>query len=100
MVHIDNSTRPDVRHLLAIQGSDLSEETRTHFVTAVLSEKHGDIEVLELFGTNVVAGFREAGFSAPRIDVVAPEVDGIFAISTVEVVGEVLNACQWMPSKR
>jgi hypothetical protein len=88
-VHVHNASRPDTRHLLAVQSTDLSEETRTGSVATIFGEKDGDVVLLELLGSDVKARLLERRVTAPRVDVVAPKVDGGLLVTTIKVRGQV-----------
>ncbi|OSS46304.1 hypothetical protein B5807_08526 [Epicoccum nigrum] len=90
-VHVDNTTGPDTSHLVAVESTDLSELTRTRGVAAVLGEENGNVVLLKLLGTDIKTGLLERRVTAPRVDVVAPEVDGRLAITAIEVVRQVLT---------
>ena len=88
-VHVDDSTRPDASHLLAVKSTDFGEETRARGVAAVLSEEDWHIVLLELLGADVKARLLERRLTAPGVDVVAPEVDRGFLVTAVEISGQV-----------
>ena len=90
-VHVDDTTGPDVGHLGTVQGLDLGELAGLDGVAAVLGEENGNVVVLELLGADVEAGLLEAGVTAPRVDVVTPEVDALVLVLAVEVVGHVVT---------
>ena len=89
-VHVDNTTRPDRGHLVAVKGLDIGELAGCDLVAAVFGEEDGDVVVLEVLGLDVVAGLGVGRVTAPRVDVVAPEVDGIRAVTAVEVGGHLV----------
>jgi hypothetical protein len=89
--HVDNTTGPDTSHLGAVESTNLGELAGTGSVATVLGEEDRDVVVLELLGADVEARLLEGRVTAPRVDVVTPEVDGLLALSTVEEAGEVLT---------
>lgn len=88
-VHVDNTTRPDLGHGVAVQGGNLSERTRLNVVATILSEENRSSVVAELLSSGTVAGLLIGGVTAPGVNVVAPEVDGLIIILAVQVVGKV-----------
>lgn len=90
-VHVDNTTRPDIVHLLAVERFDLRELTGLDSVAAVLSKEDGDGVVLELLSTGLEARLLVVGVTAPRVDVVTPEVNAVIGVVAVEVVGHLLT---------
>lgn len=90
-VHVDNTTGPDVNHLVTVDSLNLGEDTGRRHVATVLSEENGDIVGLELLGPQIVSGLLEGGLSAPRVDVVTPEIDRLLSLSAVEVVSQVVT---------
>jgi hypothetical protein len=89
-VHVDDTTGPDISHLVAVKDRDVGELARLDLVATVLGKEDRDIVVLEVLGLDVVTGLGEGRVTAPRVDVVAPEVDGLRAIAAVEVVGHLV----------
>lgn len=88
-VHVDDTTRPDLGHVVTVDGIDLGEGARGDGVAAVLGEEGRDRVVGELGSACCVAGLFVGRVTAPRVDVVAPEVDGVVLVGTaVEVIGE------------
>lgn len=90
-VHVDNTTGPDTSHLGTVDSLNLGEDTGRGIVATVLSEESGDVVGLELLCPDIVSRLLEAGLSAPRVDVVTPEVDGLHSRSAVEVVSQVVT---------
>lgn len=90
-VHVDNTTRPDTSHLLSVESTNLGEETGTGSVATVLSKEDRDVVLFEFLGTDIEARFLERRVTAPRVDVVAPEVNGVCLVTAVEVSSEVLT---------
>ena len=89
-VHVDNTTGPHVVHIWAIERLDFSEFTGLNLVATVLRKEDWDVPLCELLGADIVAGLRDAGVTAPGIDVVAPEVDCVRAIAAVKITRQVL----------
>lgn len=90
-VHVDDTTGPDVSHLVTIESLNFSELAGLDSVATVFSEEDGDRVVTELIGTGLVARLLVVGVTAPGVDVVTPEVDALFLFVTVEEVGHVLT---------
>lgn len=89
-VHVDDTTAEDSRHLVTIESSGFLEDTvgsAAGQVAAVLGEEDGDRVVGEEGGLGVIARLLHGALTAPRVDVVAPEVNGVALVAAVEVVG-------------
>ena len=91
MEHVDNTTGPDTSHLGAVKSTNFGEFAGAGSVAAVLGKEDRDVVLLELLGADVEAGLLERRITAPRVDVVAPEVNGVLALSAIEEAGEVLT---------
>ena len=92
-VHVDDTAGPDTCHLASVERANLCEFTGTGSVATVLSEEDRDVVLFEVLGLNIVTGLGEGRVTAPRVDVVAPEVNGAGGVAAVEVVGHVLADC-------
>ena len=90
-VHVDNTTGPDVVHLVTEEDGDISEGTGAGVVAAVLGEESGDGVVGKLLSAGLVTRALVAGVTAPLVDVVTEEVNGVGSIVTDQVVGNVLT---------
>jgi len=89
VVHVNDSTRPDVRHLATVQRFDFTKLARLNQIASILSEEDGDT-VVGIFGsTDVVARLLESAGTAPRVDVVSPKVHTLARGVAVEVLGQV-----------
>lgn len=89
-VHVDDTTAEDSRHLVTIESSGFLEDTvgsAAGQVAAVLGEEDGDRVVGEESGLGVIARLLHGALTAPGVDVVAPEVNGVALVTAVEVVG-------------
>jgi hypothetical protein len=89
-VHVNDTARPDINHVLAIESLDLGELTGTRSVAAVFSEEDGNVVLLEVLGLDVIAGLGEGRVTAPGVNIVTPEVDSAVFVTAVKVVGHVL----------
>lgn len=88
-VHVDDTAREDVSHIIRVKGGGLLEDTAFSTVgdvATVLGEEDGDGVVLEEVDLVLVAGALDGVFTAPLVDVVAPEVDGLALVAAVEIV--------------
>jgi hypothetical protein len=74
-IHVHDSSRPNTSHLVAIESSNFGEWTWLNVVATILSEESWDAVLLEFLG-----------ISAPRVDVISPEIDGLLRLSAVKVV--------------
>ena len=89
-VHIHDTAGPDTIHIWTVECFDFSEFAGLDLVASVLCEEDRDVVAFKLLSAHIKARFAEAGVTAPGVDVVAPEVKGLFTIATVEVVSKVL----------
>lgn len=88
-VHVHDSSTDNRSHLVTIKCLDLGEHSWLNLVAAVLGEEDWDVEALELLDDLIIAGFSVRGVTAPRVDVVSPEVNGFLFLIAVEVGGHV-----------
>lgn len=88
-VHVNNATGPNRRHLAAEESPDFCERARRNGVAAIFGEEDGNGICGELLGAHIVARLGEGRVATPRVDVVAPKVNGASGISAVEEVGHV-----------
>lgn len=89
-VHVDDTTAEDSRHLVTVESRGFLEDTvgsTAGQVAAVLGEEDGDRVVGEEGGLGVIARLLHRALTAPGVDVVAPEVNGVARVTAVEVVG-------------
>ena len=89
-VHVDDATRPDRRHVLAIEGLDVFKFSGLGLVTAVFGEEDGDRVFGEGLGTIGVARGAIIGGATPGVDVVTPEIDAFVSVAAAEIIGQVL----------
>lgn len=87
-IHVDDSTGPDISHLVAVDSSNLSEFTWLNSVATIFGEECRDRVIGEFECSLIVPGFREGRITAPRVDVVTPEVDSVISITAVEVMSQ------------
>ena len=93
-IHVDDSSRPDGSHILAVDGLDLSEKAGLDSVATILGEESRDRVVCKFGCSLVIARFCVRRIAAPRIDIVSPEVNGISLVGTaIEVVCKVDTDC-------
>lgn len=93
-VLVDNTTAHDLAHVGRVEGSGLikgSLSSSTGKIAPILGEKDGDRIVLEGLDETVISGFLKITRTAPRVDVVAKEVDGLVGITAVEVGRKVIT---------
>lgn len=88
-IHINNATRPDSVHVRSIESLNFGESTGLHLVAAIFGEEDGDVVVFKFLGANIETGFLKAGITTPRINVISPEINGVFTVTAVEIVGQV-----------
>ena len=88
-VLVDDTTRPDLGHRIAVESRNFSECTRSDTVATVLGEEDGDGVVGKLFGTSLVTRFRVGRVTAPGVDVVTEEINTDRLRLAVNVVGQV-----------
>ena len=88
VVHVDDTAGPDIGHLVTVQDGNIGELAGTDFVATVLGEEGGDRVVCEFLGALLVAGCLEGGVTAPLVDVVTEEVDGVGGFVADQVVGD------------
>lgn len=92
-VHVDDTTGNDLGHVIRVKLGGLLEGTASTAidgVATVLGEEDGDGVVGEEGDDLGVAGLLKGAVTAPLVDVVAPEVDGLRALTAVEVLGHVV----------
>mgnify|MGYP005989074053 FL=1 len=93
-VHVDDTTAEDIGHLLVVvQSIGLLKNTALSTVgqvAAVLGKEDGHVVVLEELDLVRVTRSLHGVLAAPRVDVVAPEINGILRVTAVEVVGNFL----------
>lgn len=87
-VHVNDTTGPDVSHVLTVQGLDLGEFSWGDLVTAVLGEEQWDGQVSELLGSVLVTGLGVSGVTAPFVHVNTVEVSSLAVVTAGEVVGD------------
>lgn len=88
-VHIDDSTRPDFSHLVAVNCPNLSEFTGLDSVATILGKECRDGVVGEFESSLIISGLSVGRITTPRVDVVAPEIDGRVSITTVEIMSQI-----------
>lgn len=92
-VHVDDTASNDLGHVVRVKLGGLLESTAStavDSVATVLSEEDRNGVVGEERDDLGVAGLLEGAVTAPLVDVVAPEVDGLGGLATVEVLGHVV----------
>lgn len=90
MVHVHDSSRPDILHFLAVESSNFGKETGTDFIATILGEKDWDVVIGKILGSDIESRLLKAGLSAPRVNVVSPEIDRLFSVAAVEVISELI----------
>ena len=90
--HIDNTAAEYTGHLIRVKSSGVIPETAfgtTNSVATVFGEEDGNRVVGEEVDLDIVAGLLKAALTTPRVDVVTPEVNGLFLVTTVEEMSHV-----------
>lgn len=89
-VHVDNAAGPDIRHLWTVNSLNFGEETAFFSNVATILGKEGrDRVVCKFCSSLVITRLGEGRATAPRIDVVSPEINCRVGGTTVEVVGKI-----------
>lgn len=94
-VLVDDSSAPDLVHLVTVQHSGLLPDTSlatARVVAPILGEESRHGVVGKRLGPLLIATRLERALAAPLIDVVTPEVNGAgLVLAAVEVVGQVVS---------
>lgn len=91
-VHVQNTTRPDVGHVGAVERRHVSKNTGLGIVASVLGKEDRHSIVLKLLGTvGVARGLEVDSVAAPLVDVDTVEVGSRRLVAAVEVVGKVIT---------
>lgn len=91
-VHVDDTTAPDIIHLITEENGDVVERTGFGALnTAILGEESGNRVILEFLSAVLVTGLLEGGITAELVDVVTEEVDGVISAVADQVVGDILT---------
>lgn len=89
-VHVDNTSAENRGHLVTVDFLDLSELSWLNLIATVLGEEDWYVEALEVFDDFVITRSSVRGVTAPGVDVVAPEVNGLFLPVTVKVGSHII----------
>ncbi|KAH3661586.1 hypothetical protein OGAPHI_006434 [Ogataea philodendri] len=86
VVHVHDTTRPDIGHLVGVKCLHLGELSWLLGITTVLGEEHRNSEVGELFGSVLVTRSLESGVTTPFVHVDSIEVSTLIIVTTGEIV--------------
>lgn len=92
VVHVDDTAAENLGHGIGVESASLLEDTGSSAirqVATVLGEEDGDRVILEEINLLVIARLGHGALSAPRVDVVTPEVNGLLGLAAVEVIGDI-----------
>lgn len=89
-IHVDNSSRPNPRHLGSEQHRHVTELAWPHGVAAVFGEEDGDIELGEILRPIGIARLFKVGIATPFVDVEPPEIGPLVVAAAVKVGGDLL----------
>jgi hypothetical protein len=86
VVHVNDTTGPDLGHLVTIECFNFSELARLNLIATILGEENRDRVVTELVSARLEARLLIVRVTTPGVDVVTPEINAFFLASAIKVV--------------
>ena len=87
-VHVHDAARPDLGHLVAVQSLHFLEAAGLYLVATVLGEESRDAVGRKFLRAFLIPRIFVGRVAAPRINIVAPEIDTLFSWAAVEIVSQ------------